>query len=125
MYIYIPHTGLPWWLRQSRVCLQCRRPRFDPWFWRIPWRRKRQPTPVLLPWKSHKQRSLEGYSPWSRKESDTTEQLTHTHTHLIIQSYMNCLEFENKRERKQENQWLNAGRITANKCEFRKREQRK
>ena len=26
------------------------------------------------------QRSLESYSPWSRKESDTTEQLTHTHT---------------------------------------------
>ena len=22
-----------------------------------------------------------GYSPWGRKESDTTEQLTHTHTH--------------------------------------------
>ena len=26
--------------------------------------------------KSHGQRSLEGYSPWSCKESDTTEQLT-------------------------------------------------
>ena len=39
---------------------------------------KRQPTPVLLPRKSHEQRSLEGYSPWSRKESDTTEQLTYT-----------------------------------------------
>ena len=24
-------------------------------------------------------RDLEGYSPWSCKESDTTEQLTHTH----------------------------------------------
>ena len=23
-----------------------------------------------------------GYSPWDRKESDTTEQLTHTHTHI-------------------------------------------
>ena len=22
-----------------------------------------------------------GYSPWGRKESDTTERLTHTHTH--------------------------------------------
>ena len=31
------------------------------------------PTPVLLPGKSHGQRSLVGYSPWGRKESDTTE----------------------------------------------------
>ena len=27
------------------------------------------------------QRSLPGYSPWGHKESDMTEQLTHTHTH--------------------------------------------
>ena len=39
------------------------------------WRRKWQPTPVLLPEKSHGQRSLVGYSPWGREESDTTEQL--------------------------------------------------
>ena len=36
---------------------------------------KLQPTPVFLPGKSHGQRSLVGYSPWGRKESDTTEQL--------------------------------------------------
>ena len=34
-----------------------------------------QPTPVLLPGKSHGWRSLVGYRPWSRKELDTTEQL--------------------------------------------------
>ena len=39
----------------------------------IPWRRKWQPTPVLLSGKSHGQRSLVSYSPWGRKESDTTE----------------------------------------------------
>ena len=38
-------------------------------------RRQWQPTPVLLPGKSHGQRSLVGYSPWGRKESDTTESL--------------------------------------------------
>ena len=43
------------------------------------WRRKWQPTPVLLPGKSRGWRSLVGYSPWGRKESDTTERLTHTH----------------------------------------------
>ena len=36
------------------------------------WRRKWQPTPVLLPGKSHGQRSLVGYSPWGHYESDTT-----------------------------------------------------
>ena len=41
----------------------------------IPWRRKWQPTPVLLSGKSHGQRSLVSYSPWGRKESDTTEWL--------------------------------------------------
>ena len=45
--------GLPWWLRQESLCLQCKRPRFDPWVRKIPWRRKWQLTPVLLPGKSH------------------------------------------------------------------------
>ena len=40
--------------------------------------RKWQPTPVFLPAKFHGQRSLAGYSSWDRKESDTTERLTHT-----------------------------------------------
>ena len=39
---------------------------------------KWQPTPVLLPGKSHGWRSLVGYSPWGRKESDTTERLHFT-----------------------------------------------
>ena len=39
------------------------------------WRRQWQPTPVLLPGKSHGRRSLVGCSPWSREESDTTERL--------------------------------------------------
>ena len=30
---------------------------------------------------SHRQKSLEGYSPWGLKESDMTERITHTHTH--------------------------------------------
>ena len=41
----------------------------------IYWRRKWQPTLVLLPGKFHGWRSLVGYSPWGRKESDTTEWL--------------------------------------------------
>ena len=45
--------------------------------------RKWQPTPVVLPGESHGQRSLVGYSPWSPKELDTNERLTHTHTHTM------------------------------------------
>ena len=37
-----------------------------------PWRRKRQPTPVFMPGKSHGPRSLVGYNPWGRKDLDTT-----------------------------------------------------
>ena len=33
----------------------------------------RQPTTVFLPGEAHRQRSLAGYSPWGRKESDTFE----------------------------------------------------
>ena len=36
---------------------------------------KWQPTPVFLPGKSHEWRSQVGYSPWGRKELDTTERL--------------------------------------------------
>ena len=39
------------------------------------WRRKWQPTPVLLPGKFQGQRSLVGYSPWGCKESDMTDRL--------------------------------------------------
>ena len=86
-----PPTGLPWyhtelsprletrlvtwWLRRWSVCLQCGRPKFESWVGKIPWRRKWQSTPVLLPGKSHGQKSLVGYSPWGCKESDTTERL--------------------------------------------------
>ena len=42
----------------------------DLWVGKIPWRRVWQPTPVFLLGESHGQRSLVGYSPWGRKESD-------------------------------------------------------
>ena len=60
----------------AQICLQIRRPEFDPWVRKIPLRRECQPTPVFLPGEFHGQKSLEGYSPWGHKESDTTEQLT-------------------------------------------------
>ena len=44
--------------------MQCRRPGFSSWVGTFLWRRKWQPTPVVLPGKSHGWRSLAGYSPW-------------------------------------------------------------
>ena len=63
---------------------------FNPWVGKMPWRREWQPTPVFLPGEFHGQRSLAGYSPWSRKESDRTEQLTHkepTITFILTQRF--------------------------------------
>ena len=65
-----------WWLRWYKICPQCGRSGFDPWVRKIPWRSERQPTSVFLLGKSHVQRSLVSYSPWSLKELDTTERLS-------------------------------------------------
>ena len=46
---------------------------------------KWHPTPELPPGEPHGGRSPAGYSPWSRKESDTTEQL-HFHFHFPLSS---------------------------------------
>jgi len=63
-------------VKKKKICLQCWRPRFDPWVGKIPWRREWLPTPLFLLGEFHGQRSLAGYSPWDCKESDTTERLT-------------------------------------------------
>ena len=40
--------------------------------------------PSILAWKLQGQRNLVGYSSWSQKVSDMTEQLMHTHTHTHV-----------------------------------------
>ena len=78
---YMALLGFPGGSDGKKICLQCRRPGFDPWVGKIPWRRKRQPAPVSFPGEFHGRRSLAGCNPWGLEESDTTERLTHTHTH--------------------------------------------
>ena len=63
--------------RQRRGHKRCG---FDPWemqvqslVWEDPQRRAWQPTPAFLSGESHGQKSLMGYSPCGRKESDMTE----------------------------------------------------
>ena len=73
------HWMLPRWCSGKESACQCRRCKrhvFDPWVGKIPWRRKWQPTPGLLPGESHGQRSLAGCSLWGCKDSDTTLQLS-------------------------------------------------
>ena len=45
-------TGLPRWYSGKEPTCQCwrlRRCTFDPWVGKVPWRRKWQPTPVVMP----------------------------------------------------------------------------
>ena len=66
-------------------CRRCKTREFDPWVRKMPWSRKWKPNPVFLtPGESHRQRSLVGYSPWSCRESDTTE-----HTHSPVRAHLN------------------------------------
>ena len=67
------------------------------------WRRQWHPTPVLLPGKSHGQRSLVGYNSWGREESDMTERL---HFHFSLSCIgegngnpLQCSCLENPRDR--------------------------
>ena len=77
-----------WWLRQHRIHLQHRRPMFNPWVGKIPWRREWWPTPVFLPGKFYGKRRLTGYSPWGCKESDTTEGQKHKHIQIEPLSWL-------------------------------------
>ena len=67
------------------------------------WRRQWHRPPVLLPGKSHGQRSLVGCSPWGHQESDTTERL-HFHFSVLCSGEGNgnplqCSCLENPRDR--------------------------
>ena len=89
-----PLHGHPKWLNCKEPSCQCSWYGFNLWVGKIPWRRKWQPTPVFLPGESHGQKSLAGYSPWGRKESDTTEQLTHTLLEKEMATHPNILAWE-------------------------------
>ena len=89
MYIY----GLPWWLRQYRICLQCRRLRFDPWVGRSSGDGNGNPLQYSClenpmdsgAWWVTIHRVAIGHN-WAL---DTTEQHTHTHTRTYVYSSSN------------------------------------
>ena len=49
LFFNILQLKLPLWLRHHRICLHCRRSRFNPWVRKIHWRREWLPTLVFLP----------------------------------------------------------------------------
>ena len=73
--VSIAQDGLPCGLSSKRICLPCRRLEFNPWVGKIPWRRKWQLIPVLLP-----ENSIDRGAWWAAKGSDTTEQLNNNLT---------------------------------------------
>ena len=59
--------------------------------WEDPLEQKIVTNYSILAWKFHGQRSLRGYSPWGRKESEMTEYAhmhTYTHTHIYTHAHI-------------------------------------
>ena len=88
----LPRGGSVWIgfeYRASQVALVVKKPptnagdikshRFNPWVWKVPWRRTWQPMPVFLPGESHGQRNLVGYSPWDCRVGYDWSDLAHVH----------------------------------------------
>ena len=85
-----PHRRCEKWIQLSMWSLSASSPvvqpmqetRLDPWVRTIPWKRRRQPTPVFFPGEPRRQRRLGGYSPqghaWVRRLSDGAHS-----THLV------------------------------------------
>ena len=72
--IGLPRVALE--LKTPAKCRRVKRRRLSPQVRKVPWRRKWQPTSVLLPWRSHGQRSLVDHSPRGHRAWDTTEWLS-------------------------------------------------
>jgi len=78
---------------QSEECAkehayQCRKSRFDPWVGKIPWRRKRQPTPVFLPGESHGSGAWEAAVHGVAKELDMTEQVNNNNHNKLYRAWI-------------------------------------
>ena len=86
--------GLHWWLSSKESACNAGATGgvgLIPGSGKIPWRRKWQPTPVVLPGESHGQRSLAGCSLQGPTELDSTEATQHERTHGYMFSLVrNC-----------------------------------
>ena len=69
-YIVMHHLGASLVSQTVKNLSEMRETWVDAQVEKVPWRREWLPTPVFLPGEFHGQRSLAGYSPWGRRESD-------------------------------------------------------
>ena len=74
-------SGLPWWIRQYRICLQCWRPRFDAWDGKIPWKGEWLPTPGFFSGEFRGQRSLSGL------QSTVSQRVGHDWTNTFTDTF--------------------------------------
>ena len=86
-------VAFPGGLEGKNVCPQCRRPGFNPWVGKIPWRRKRQPSPVLtwkIPW-AEEPRRLQSMG--SRRVGHDSATITYTveHTSTVCGGVCVCI----------------------------------
>ena len=113
-------SDLPWWLRQWRICLQCRRPWFQSLGWEDPLEKGMATHSGILAWRIFMDgvawwaSSILLMSPRGPKESDMTEQLSAKHSTCV------CLWYARIRWRQTSGRgakWLRAskrGRLTFN-----------
>ena len=78
------HTRLPYWLWWWKSLPAITKMWAWSLGWEVPLKEEMAAPPVILPEKSHGQKSLANFSPWGRKELDTTERLS---IHITIIFY--------------------------------------
>ena len=83
-YSYI--LGLPWSLRGSKVCLQCRRPSFNPWVRKISWKGITTNSSILA-WRISWTEEC-GRLPFMALQRVRHDWATNTHTHSYVLLYL-------------------------------------
>ena len=69
-------------------CRRCKRPGFNPWVRKIPWRRAWQPTLVFFPGEAHGWRGLADYSSQDHRVRHDWSNLAHKHSQIESTRYV-------------------------------------
>ena len=89
----IKEQHLPWWLSWQRICLQCRRPRFNPWVGKIPLEKEVGTHSSTLAWEIPWTEEPGGLQSMGSRESDKIKWLNY---HIFIPKYLNTLWFHRR-----------------------------
>ena len=87
---------LPGWLSDKETACHCRGHGFSPWVGKTPWRRKWQPTLILIAEKFHRHRSLVGIvhgvaKRWMRLSDQTTAMRVKCFSFHLVLAHRECL----------------------------------